>query len=183
MGSQPSQERWTVPVGGEATEAALDPSRAPRQDGSVAPIVLVLAHGAGSHMDHASTLAIAEVFRGLGLDVVRFNFLYRALGKGRPDPMPRLIECFGTVVQRVRDELGPRALLIGGRSMGGRAATMMAADGFPCDGVVPVAYPLHPPGRTDRLRDEHLGRIKVPVQFLCGTRDDLCRRDLMDRVP
>ena len=73
-------------------------------------------------------------------------------------------------------------LIIGGRSMGGRAASMLAADGFACDALLLLAYPLHPAGEPTRLRAAHLARITVPVLCLNGTRDALCRRDSMDAV-
>jgi predicted alpha/beta-hydrolase family hydrolase len=77
-------------------------------------------------------------------------------------------------------ELGRNAI-IGGRSMGGRAASMLAADGFPCLGLLLFAYPLHPAGRPDKLRIGHLPEIRVPVLCFNGTRDALCRRDLMEQ--
>lgn len=126
-------------------------------------------------------LAAANAMRGVGLGVVRFNFLYKEKKSGRPDPMPRLQECFAAVVEHARRELGTGLpLLIGGRSMGGRAATMMAADGFPCDGLVLLAYPLHPAGQPEKLRDAHLPSITAPVLAFSGTRDPLCRTDLME---
>src|SRR5205809_571200 len=115
-----------------------------------------------------------------GFDLVRFNFLYRENGSGRPDGMPRLKRCLEAVVARTRKELGPRRLIIGGRSMGGRAASMLAADGMACDALLLLAYPLHPAGRPEQLRDAHLPQIKVPVLCFNGTRDALCRRDLME---
>jgi predicted alpha/beta-hydrolase family hydrolase len=96
--------------------------------------------------------------------------------------MPRLQACFAAVVERVRDEIQPGILLMGGRSMGGRAATMLAAEGYPCDGLLLLAYPLHPAGQPEKLRSAHLEKIPVPVLCLNGTRDSLCRRDLMDEV-
>jgi predicted alpha/beta-hydrolase family hydrolase len=72
--------------------------------------------------------------------------------------------------------------LIGGRSMGGRAASMLAAHGFSCDGLLLLAYPLHPAGNPERLRDAHLSQLRVPTLCLNGTRDALCRRDLMEQV-
>lgn len=125
-------------------------------------------------------LKLAEVFRARGLDVVRFNFLYRERKSGRPDAMPRLEECFSAVVAHTINETQPKRLIIGGRSMGGRAASMMAADGFACDGLLLLAYPLHPPGQPEKLRTAHLPAIKVPVLCLNGTRDAFCRKDLME---
>jgi hypothetical protein len=95
--------------------------------------------------------------------------------------MPLLQRCLAAVAERARGELAPRRLLLGGRSMGGRAASMMAAQGFACDGLLLAAYPLHPAGKPETLRDAHLPRIRVPVLCVNGTRDALCRRDLMER--
>jgi hypothetical protein len=133
-------------------------------------------------MDDRGMLASSVVLRSRALDVVRFNFLYREKGSGRPDPMPRLLDCLAAVVSRVRDELRPDILIIGGRSMGGRAASVLAAGGFPCEGLLLLAYPLHPAGQPEKLRDAHLPSISAPVLCVNGTRDALCRRDLMDGV-
>ena len=144
--------------------------------------LFVCAHGAGGNMNDRATVAVANEMRSRGLDVVRFNFLYKEKGSGRPDPMPVLKECFAAVVNHVREELDPRRLIIGGRSMGGRAASMMAADGFDCDALLLLAYPLHPEGKPEQLRDAHLPAIGTPTLCLNGTRDALCRRDLMEVV-
>lgn len=205
-----SGERWTVRVGEEETAALFESAEGESnggevgRDGSsgagVARVVYVQAHGAGGSMEDRSTAAAATTLRACGLDVVRFNFLYRAKGSSRPDPMPKLQACFAAVVESVRERLkveprrqdgsaaslttgaGATKLLIGGRSMGGRAASMMAADGFACDGLILLAYPLHPPGQPDKMRDAHLAQIRVPVLCFNGTRDDFCRRELMDAV-
>jgi predicted alpha/beta-hydrolase family hydrolase len=168
---------WRVAVGAEEVSATWEPATA-----IPCRAVFVCAHGAGGHMDDRSMLATSAVLRGEGLDMVRFNFLYREKGSGRPDPMPRLLTCFRAVVSRVRDELRPELLIIGGRSMGGRAASMLAADGFPCAGLLLLAYPLHPAGQPDKLRDAHLPSITAPVLCINGTRDPLCHRDLMEAV-
>src|SRR5207248_2759405 len=102
---------------------------------------------------------------------------YRERGSRRPDPMPRLQECIAAVAAHARGEIAPQTLILGGRSMGGRAASMLAADGFSCDGLLLLAYPLHPAGRPEELRDAHLAKIAVPVLCLNGTRDTLCARD------
>jgi uncharacterized protein len=113
--------------------------------------------------------------------VVRFDFPYRDKGSARPDPMPVLEAAIADAVARVRAERTPATLLIGGRSMGGRAASMLAAKRYACDGLLLLAYPLHPAGQPDKLRDAHLPGIEVPVLCFNGTRDALCRRDLMER--
>jgi predicted alpha/beta-hydrolase family hydrolase len=96
--------------------------------------------------------------------------------------MPRLQATVTAVVERARQELRPDLLIIGGRSMGGRAASMLAAEGFACDGLLLLAYPLHPAGQPEKLRDAHLPEIRVPVLCFNGTRDDLCRPELMEAV-
>ena len=122
--------------------------------------------------------ASALALEAAGLDVRRFNFGYREQGRRIPDPMPVLRSAFEKQVVR---EPG-RRLFIGGRSMGGRVATMLAADGFECDGLILLAYPLHPAGKPEKLRDAHLPRIRVPVLCFNGTRDALCTRALMEKA-
>ena len=129
-----------------------------------------------------SMLALSRALNDQELSVVRFNFLYRARGSGRPDPMPKLEETFTAVVERARSELSPKKLIIGGRSMGGRAGSMLASKGFDCDGLALFAYPLHPPGHPEKLRDAHLPSIEVPVICFSGTRDPFISQDLMEKV-
>jgi hypothetical protein len=133
-------------------------------------------------MNDRSTLAAANALRTKGFGTVRFNFVYKTKGSGRPDPMPVLKKCVEAVVARTRAERAPRTLLIGGRSMGGRAASMLAAEGFASDGLLLLAYPLHPAGKPEQLRDAHLPSISMPTLCLSGTRDALCTRELMERV-
>jgi predicted alpha/beta-hydrolase family hydrolase len=168
---------WQVKVGAdEETSAIFTPASA-----SPSGTLFICAHGAGGHMADKGMSAMTLQLCGRGLDVVRFDFLYRHGKAGRPDPMPRLMECFAAVADHARRELCPDSLILGGRSMGGRAASMLVAEGFACDGLLLLAYPLHPAGQPDKLRDAHLQRIMVPVLCINGTRDPLCRRDLMER--
>src|SRR5213075_2773033 len=141
--------------------------------------LFICAHSAGGQRDDRATLATAAALEARGIEVVRFNFPYRARGSKLPDRMPELMAAFAAVVEPLR---GNRKLILGGRSMGGRVATMLAADGFACDGLLLFAYPLHPAGKPEKLRDAHLPRIKVPVLCFNGTRDKLCTRELMERA-
>lgn len=168
---------WRIPVGDAEIAALFEPALTPE-----AAATFVFAHGAGGHRADRGMSALADRFRSIGLNVVRFNFPYRERGSGRPDPMPVLMESIEAVVARVNAELTPRVLLIGGRSMGGRAASMLAANGFTCHGLLLLAYPLHPAGKPEKLRDAHLPSIEVPVLCVNGTRDTLCRQDLMEAV-
>lgn len=133
-------------------------------------------------MDDRGMIALAQALGGAGFDVVRFNFPYRERGAKLPDPMPVLKQSIAEVVAEVRRKRQPERVIIGGRSMGGRAASMLAADGFECDGLLLLAYPLHPAGKPEKLRDAHLPQIKVPVLCFNGTRDELCTRELMEKA-
>jgi predicted alpha/beta-hydrolase family hydrolase len=163
-----------IQVRESSTAAAYDP--APNGDHST---VFVCAHGAGGNMSDKGMLTTTRAIGARGIDIVRFNFLYKEKKSNRPDQMPVLKETTEAVVARVRDELEPKKLIIGGRSMGGRAASMLAADGFDADGLLLLAYPLHPAGRPEQLRDAHLAAIRMPVLCINGTRDALCTPSLM----
>jgi predicted alpha/beta-hydrolase family hydrolase len=113
---------------------------------------------------------------------VRFDFPYRAKGARRPDPMPVLQSALAEAAERARREHRPGRLILGGRSMGGRVASLLAAQGFACDALLLLAYPLHPPGQPEKLRDVHLAGLRVPVLCINGTEDALCRTDLMEQV-
>ena len=167
---------YQVAVGDETTTMVRDHAA-----GSTG-VVFVCAHGAGGHRDDASVGAVTAALRDRGIDTVRFDFLYRAQGRRFPDPMPRLRACHRAVLERVRETLAPRLLIIGGRSMGGRVASMLAADGEPCNGLLLLAYPLHPPGRPGQQRVDHLARIPVPTIAFSGTRDPFCTPALMTRA-
>jgi predicted alpha/beta-hydrolase family hydrolase len=169
---------WKVAVGTDETTAVYEPG----VENSAELPLFVCAHGAGGSMTDRGMLATANAFRAHGVGVVRFNFLYKELGRGRPDPMPVLMDTTAAVVARVRKELSPERLVIGGRSMGGRAASMLAADGYDADGLLLLAYPLHPAGQPEKLRDAHLSKIRMPVLAFSGTRDALCTRALMERA-
>lgn len=170
-------EHWRVKIGEEETSALLQYAGRPL-DGSV----LVLGHGASTNMEHRTMENLATEFLKHGLSVVRFNFLYTEKKKGPPDRMPRLMECFAAVVEKVRQELTLEHLFMGGHSMGGRTASMLAAEGFECDGLLLLAYPLHPAGQPEKRRDAHLAQMQRPVLCLNGTRDELCQQELMQNV-
>jgi predicted alpha/beta-hydrolase family hydrolase len=165
---------WRIGVGTDEVSAVFDPSGPAR-----AP-VFVFAHGAGGNLADRGVTKTAQVLREHLVDTVRFNFVYRERKSSRPDPMPKLMACITAVVDRVRAELSGRQVIIGGRSMGGRAASMLAAEQFACDGLLLLAYPLHPPGRPHQLRSAHLPDIRVPVLCINGTRDDFCTPSLMN---
>ena len=168
---------WSVPVDGGSVSAIYEPATT----GADAALFLC-AHGAGGNMHDRGVKASASALRDAGFGVVRFNFPYTEQGSKRPDPMPRLMSTVAGVVSSARERLSPRKLIIGGRSMGGRAASMLAAEGFDADGLLLLAYPLHPAGQPEKLRDAHLPKISMPVFCANGTRDALCTPALMERA-
>jgi predicted alpha/beta-hydrolase family hydrolase len=177
MASREKILQWRVKIGAAETSAVYEAATSSKRRS-----LFVCAHGAGGHMADRGMVALSEHLRSRSIDVCRFNLLYREKGARRPDPMPCLKECIAAVASHARREIQPEKLIIGGRSMGGRAASMLAADGFSCDALLLLAYPLHPPGKPEQLRDAHLRHIKVPVLCVNGTRDSFCSRNLMDKV-
>jgi len=146
-------------------------------DGAEHAPTLVLAHGAGAPMDHPWMERVAGLLAGEGVRTVRFEFPYmaarRTTGK-RPGPNPsRVLEA---AWREVIDDLGAEGLVIGGKSMGGRIASMVAEEAGVA-GVVCFGYPFHPPGKPDRLRTAHLEAIRTPVLVLQGERDTFGRRE------
>ena len=143
---------------------------------------VVLAHGAGGNLDTPALVQTATGLAGRGFPVLRFNFPYRQANRRLPDPAPTLEKCYREVAAQAYALFGKVPLVLGGRSMGGRIASQIAADSPPpgLAGLVFLAYPLHPPGRPEKLRDAHLPRIQVPMLFLSGTKDTFARRDLLE---
>ena len=173
-----TKAEWKIPVGPDAVSAVYEgpTGTAGRK------VVFACAHGAGGNMMDRGMLTTANALRAVGIGVLRFNFPYKEKKSGRPDPMPKLEETVASVVAHARRELDPDVMIIGGRSMGGRAASMLAAEGFAADGLLLLAYPLHPAGKPGQLRDAHLPAIGMPVLCVNGTRDALCTKSIMDDV-
>ena len=146
-----------------------------------AETTLILAHGAGAPLDHEFMAFFAGALAETGVRVVRFNFLYMEAGKQAPDRAPVLEQTYRAVLAAVAKP-GKPAPFIGGKSMGGRIGTHLAAEGADISGVVLLGYPLHPPGRPEKIRDEHLYKIDVPVLFVEGTRDPFCPLDTLAGV-
>jgi predicted alpha/beta-hydrolase family hydrolase len=133
-------------------------------------------------MDSPAIKGLQQRLAASGIAAVRFNFPYSEKKKQGPDRQPVLVACWRSVADWARRELSPEKLFLGGRSMGGRMASYLAAEGYPCDGIFFVAYPLHPPGKRDQQRTEHLPRISVPMLFVSGTSDAFANLDLLEPV-
>jgi predicted alpha/beta-hydrolase family hydrolase len=144
-----------------------------------AAITLLLAHGAGAGMDSEFLRDVAQGLAGHGVRTIRFEFPYmqarRSGVRKGPDPAPRLLQCFREVAANWRR--GPLAL--GGKSMGGRMATMVA-DELQARAVVVFGYPFHPPDQPARLRTAHLAELRTPTLILQGERDEFGTRDEVD---
>ena len=141
---------------------------------------LLLTPGAGADRDHHTLGALEEAVAPL--PVARIDFPYRKEGRRAPDRAPKLIAC---VVEEAgalaaSASVAPDAIVLGGRSMGGRMCSMAVAEGLPAAGLVLVSYPLHPPGKPDKLRTDHLPDLTVPCLFVSGTKDPFGTPDELD---
>ena len=149
-------------------------------DAAAAATTMILAHGAGAPQTHPFMTAFARRLSRRGIHVVTFNFLYMERRRRVPDPKARLEACYRTVMAAARalgEDGKSRRMVVGGKSMGGRIATQVAAandtDAGPVgvDGLVLLGYPLHPPGRPDKPRTAHLPSVTAPMLFVQGERD------------
>ena len=135
---------------------------------------LLLGHGAGANQMHRLMVQFASGLASRGIDTATFNFLYTEKGRGAPDRGDKLEACYRAAISTVREIKGINGnpLFVGGKSMGGRIASQVAAtDLDDLSGLVFLGYPLHPPGKPDQLRSKHLGRIRAPMLFIQGSRD------------
>ena len=145
--------------------------------GARAGISLILAHGAGANQMSAFMVRFAKALAARGIDIATFNFLYSEARKRVPDKNDRLEACWRKMIEAHRDgafgkQLTRNKLVIGGKSMGGRIASQVAAaspDGIA--GLVLLGYPLHPPGQPEKLRTRHLPAIRAPMLIVQGSRD------------
>jgi predicted alpha/beta-hydrolase family hydrolase len=176
-------ELLTIPIDDGATTSGRRYSATTRSFAT-----LVLAHGAGAPQTHPFMVRTANDLARRGVDVVTFNFAYTEARRRRPDTNDALERCWARVVAHVRGMVGDaRPLFLGGKSMGGRIASQVAAnspergsggeapgrigDAGKLAGLVFLGYPLHPPGKPEQLRSKHLPAVKAPMLFVQGTRD------------
>jgi len=168
--------RVDLPAGGSVGARRYAPTR----DGGWA--TLVLAHGAGASHTHPFLVAFAQAFAARGIETVTFNFPYMEARRRMPDRTPVLEACYLAVIAAIRGGLGigearpgTGPLFIGGKSMGGRMASHVAAHhagaAGALAGLVFLGYPLHPPGKPGQRRDAHLPLVAAPMLFVQGTRD------------
>lgn len=160
--------------GGGTVSAAWD------SDADEAGALLLLTHGAGGDMNDPVLKEVGAALALRGIAVLRFNLAYREAGRRAPGSQTQSEECWRGIAAAERAEGKP--LFIGGKSYGGRMATHIVADGYPVDGLVLLSYPLHPPGKPERIRDEHLRSIDVPMLFVQGTKDTFANPDLLAKT-
>ena len=151
------------------------------------PATLILAHGAGAPQSSPFMRQFAQGMARRGIDTVTFNFVYMERGRRAPDPKARLEATYRAAIEATRKAVTTNAtrLVIGGKSMGGRIASQVAAqDDPPVDvsGLIFLGYPLHPPGRPERRRDAHLPSIAAPMLFVQGSRDPFGSKDEIQSV-
>jgi uncharacterized protein len=167
------QNRVSIPVGdNDQTSGILSlPGKGCKR------IAVIIAHGAGNDMNTPLIASFADSLATAGYPVLRFNFLYREHGKKAPDNWDTLTGTWTAAFSYAKGTLSGKVgvWIAAGKSMGGRVASQMVADGLlPVDGLIFLGYPLHPAGDKERLRDSHLHRIQPPMLFFAGTRDPLC---------
>ena len=168
----PSLTRIEVPPAAHVTAVVY--AAAPEKRGGV---TLLLAHGAGGNQMSPFMVDYAKGLAERGIDTVTFNFLYSEQKRKLPDRNDTLEACWRAMIAAARSgalspELARSAIAIGGKSMGGRIASQVAAaDAEGIEGLVLLGYPLHPPGRPDQLRTKHLPAISVPMLIVQGERD------------
>lgn len=146
---------------------------------------LLLAPGAGADRDQPTLVALDRAAASAGMVVVRMDFPYRRAGRRAPDRAPVLIEAVLSEAVGLSGIVGESGgLILGGRSMGGRMCSMaVASGGVPgARGLLLISYPLHPPGRPEKLRTEHFPSLTVPCLFVSGTRDAFGTPEEMERA-
>ena len=146
---------------------------------------VILAHGAGNDMEHPLLVSLSKGLTSAGLLTLRFNFPYREQGKKAPDSQKKLMLTWQRVSQFLKnhEEYQPKNIVAAGKSMGGRVASQMVSEGLlPASRLILLGYPLHAPGKKEKLRDAHLYGIKVPMLFFAGTRDPLCDLSMLQGV-
>lgn len=146
------------------------------------PAAIVVGHGAGAGMDHPFMAGFCEAIAERGIAALRFNFPYIEAGRRSPGSPAHAIEAFRAVFDEAVSRTGGRPVVGGGKSYGGRMASMAAADGMPAAALVFLGYPLHAPGKHDQVRDAHLYGLEIPMLFLQGSRDPFADPAVLEGV-
>lgn len=142
------------------------------------PLGILVAHGAGTDQEHPLIRGLCSGLAAGGHLVMSFNYPYTERGAKRPDRQEKLVACHRAAADALAGEV--EQMFLAGRSMGGRMGTYLVADGYPADGLILYAYPLHPAGKPEKLRVDQFSDITVPMLFFQGTRDPLSKMELFD---
>ena len=168
-------ERFSIGTPRGDVSAAWHPGKAK------AP-ALVVAHGAGAGMDHPFIAGFCDALAEAGVSALRFNFPYIEAGRRSPGSPKDAIAAYAAAIEAATTRTAGRPVFGGGKSYGGRMASMAAAEGVPARGLVFLGYPLHAPGKPDQVRDDHLYGLGQPMLFLQGTKDPFAQPDVLQRV-
>jgi predicted alpha/beta-hydrolase family hydrolase len=176
------KKRIQIPVGpSETVSGVLTLPVEPSADRAS----VIVAHGAGNDMENPLIVAFADGLSQAGYPTLRFNFPYKEKGKKAPDRPDVLEKTWISAFEFFKSKTEPYSggIVGAGKSMGGRIASQLAAEGrLPVNRLLFLGYPLHPPGKKDKLRDAHLYRIQIPMLFFAGTRDPLCDLQKLEEV-
>jgi uncharacterized protein len=151
-------------------------------DGGTSAAALVVGHGAGAGMDHPFMSGFCDALASAGVSALRFNFPYIEAGRRSPGSPKDATAAFAAVFDAAVGRAGGSAVFAGGKSYGGRMASVAAAEGMPSRGLAFLGYPLHAPGRADQIRDQHLYDLEQPMLFLQGTKDPFADPDVLRGV-
>ena len=181
MACVPDERFSVLTPKGDVSAAWLAPA-GPTTD----PSALVVGHGAGAGMDHPFLTGFCRAMADEGVATLRFNFPYLEAGRRSPDTPANAEGAFAAVLVAASERThGP--VFAGGKSYGGRIASMVAAQGGrnripPVAGLVFLGYPFHPPGRPEKVRDAHLYELSIPMLFLQGTKDPFADAEVLASV-
>ena len=176
-------ETLRIPVMDEELVSAV--LSVPESNRAPGPVGVILAHGAGNDMHHPLLVSLSQGLVKAGYLTLRFNFLYREKRWKTPDRQNTLEKTWASVYRFLRDHprYRPETIVAAGKSMGGRVAAQMVAEGLlPVSHLIFLGYPLHQPGKKEKLRDSYFDRIETPMLFFAGTRDSLCDLAALNRV-
>lgn len=176
-------KQLSIPVGADEKVSGIVCT--PDSEPDHSSVGVIIGHGAGNDMHEPMIVKVCEKLADSGHVTLRFNFPYREKGQKSPDSQAKLEKTWECVYHFFTESVPYtlKRLVVGGKSMGGRVASQMAADGkLSAHGLILLGYPLHPHGKKDTLRDAHLYNIKIPMLFFAGTRDTLCDLSLLDGV-
>jgi predicted alpha/beta-hydrolase family hydrolase len=143
---------------------------------------IILGHGAGQGMSSPFMTYFHRELANRGFLSVTFDFEYMEAKRRVPDPQPKLQAWYRSVVDEIAAQYRPARIVIGGKSMGGRVASYIAGNMSQVSALLFLGYPLHPPGKPDQLRDQHLYKLGMPMLFISGTKDTFAERALLERT-